>query len=185
MEQDIEIWKDVVGYEGSYMVSSVGRIKSIDRITNNPLQDNCILKGRIMKQGANIHGYPNSCFCKNNIKKTKSIHRMVAQAFIPNPENKPQVNHIDGNKKNNRVNNLEWNTSSENLLHAHRTGLKKNSDKQRQSARDTFSKKVINIVTGEIFDSVKIAAEANGIKKKTLSCYFTGQNPNKTNLRYL
>lgn len=103
-----EIWKDVVGYEGLYQVSNLGRIKRKDHILYKTLR--------------NYYGVK---LCKNNIKCFKYIHRIVAQAFIPNPENKSQVNHIDGNKLNNCVDNLEWVTRSENTKHAYKIGLEK------------------------------------------------------------
>jgi hypothetical protein len=114
-----EIWKDVKGYEGLYQVSNLGRIKSIIR------------KGKILSNKS--HRYISVIFYKNKLRKNIRVHRLVAGAFIPNPENKPQVNHIDGNKKNNNVNNLEWNTQLENIRHAYRTGIKSNKPKQKLS----------------------------------------------------
>lgn len=102
-----EVWKDIEGYEGLYQVSNFGRVKS--SYTNR------FLKGRKSPQG-----YLLVNLCKNNIASGKTIHRLVAQAFIPNSENKPQVNHIDEDKTNNMVSNLEWMTSKENLNHGTR-----------------------------------------------------------------
>jgi len=109
-----EIWKDIKGYEGIYEVSNLGRVRSIPR-------NGTINKTKILSP-ALIHGYYSLCL-RNKNKKMHRVSRLVAQAFIPNPENKPEVNHIDGNKKNNVVCNLEWNTASENMLHAFKTGL--------------------------------------------------------------
>jgi hypothetical protein len=176
MEQVEEIWKDVVGYEGLYQVSNLGAIKSISYKGKSKI--------RLMAIMVNAHGYNKASFSKEKCIKNVVIHRLVAEAFIPNNDNKPTVNHKDGNKLNNHVSNLEWATYLENNIHALSSGLRKPSDKQKQSAKDTFSKKVINIVTGEIFDSITIAGKMNNIKNKTLSCYLTGQSPNKTNLRY-
>lgn len=99
-----EIWKDIEGYEGLYQVSNLGRVHSLYR--------NIILKGFIDQDG-----YRLVTIYKNNTKSNKTIHRLVAQAFIPNPENKSHVNHIDEDKTNNRVDNLEWMTAKENINH--------------------------------------------------------------------
>lgn len=107
-----EMWKDVIGYEGLYMVSNLGKILSIKR--------NVILKSSI-----NHKGYCYVVLSKHSKQKCVRIHRLVAEAFIPNLENKSQVNHIDCNKQNNCVTNLEWVTNSENQLHAWSNGLQK------------------------------------------------------------
>jgi hypothetical protein len=105
-----EIWKDVVGYEGKYQISNLGRIKS--------------LKGtqKIKKSTINNRGY-RLTLLGYKPRKSFYIHRLVAQAFIPNPNNYPQVNHIDGNKLNNCVDNLEWCSQLDNIRHAYRNGL--------------------------------------------------------------
>ena len=106
----MENWKDVPGYEGLYQISNLGNVKS--------LYSNKILKPSIDK-----YGYTRFSATKDKIQKTLIIHRLVAKLFIPNPNNLPQVNHKDGNKKNNCKNNLEWCTDSDNKKHAYKTGL--------------------------------------------------------------
>ncbi len=108
------VWKDVVGYEGLYKVSNTGVVRSMKRHVN-------------LKPGLTKFNYHHVGLYKDGKTKTSRVHRIVGIAFIPNPENKPQINHIDGNKINNHVSNLEWNTASENLYHALATGLRPSS----------------------------------------------------------
>lgn len=121
MNVDIEIWKDIEGCEGLYQVSNQGRIGSYKvRATTNTRDSIFILKPYI---GNN--GYSCQMLKHNRIQKNHSIHRLVAKAFIPNPENKPCVNHLDGNKLNNNDWNLAWVTYSENEIHSYRVLNKK------------------------------------------------------------
>lgn len=107
----VEIWKPVVGCEGFYEVSSMGRIKSLHG------------KGRFIKLQINRSGYWASGMIMNGKKVFKSVHRLMAIAFLENPENKPAVNHKNGIKTDNNLDNLEWCTFSENTIHAIKTGL--------------------------------------------------------------
>jgi hypothetical protein len=110
-----EIWKDIPGFENLYQVSSLGRVKSLPKHTNNQFSNK-----EIILKPVKSNNYLNV-----NLKgKIIGIHRLVAITFIPNEENKPQINHKDGNKQNNIISNLEWCTASENILHAYKTGLK-------------------------------------------------------------
>lgn len=112
----LEIWKDVIGYEGIYQVSNTGRVKRIGEYTN---QYGSIGKcERILKPGKKDNGYLFYNLSVENHTKIKYAHRAVAEAFIPNPLNKPTVNHIDGDRTNNAVENLEWNTYLENNIHS-------------------------------------------------------------------
>jgi hypothetical protein len=121
-----EIWKDILGFEGIYMISSFGNVKSMDRQIRQVRADGSVrithYKGRILKQITNRLGYL-MIMLSNGNKKNCSVHRLVALAFIPNPENKSDVNHKNGVKTNNKMDNLEWATHSENMKHAHNTGL--------------------------------------------------------------
>ena len=111
-----EIWKDIPGFENLYQVSNLGRVKSLPKPTNNQFS----MKEIILKPVKFSNGYLNV-----NLKgKFIGVHRLVALTFLENKNNLPIVNHKDGNKTNNNINNLEWCTASENLSHAYKTGLK-------------------------------------------------------------
>lgn len=115
----VEVWKDIPGYEGRYQASNLGNILSLHyKGTNTP---------HLLKQSFSHDGYPRVNLCNGSYKSVKKyfVHLLIARTFIPNPENKPQINHIDGNKKNNCVDNLEWVTCKENIFHAINTGLRK------------------------------------------------------------
>jgi len=117
----VTVWKEVKGYEGLYEVSNQGHVKSLDRFDR--LGRKC--KGQVLKQALFKNGYLYVCLYKDGSpKRSFQVHRLVAKSFIANPENKPQVNHIDGDKTNNSTDNLEWSTRSENMRHAIVTGLK-------------------------------------------------------------
>ena len=114
-----EIWKDVVGYEGKYQVSNKGRVKGLDRILKR--KDGTLFrrKGQILSQCKNTYGYPHVSISS----KTIVVHILVAKAFIPNPNNYREVNHISGIKTENMVENLEWCTNTYNINHAYSNGL--------------------------------------------------------------
>lgn len=120
----MEIWKDIKGFEEYYQVSNYGNIKSLTRFDG--IRER---QGQEIKQSLKYNGYLQVGLRKNSERKFYSVHRLVAIHFIDNPENKPQVNHIDCNKQNNNINNLEWATSKENLHHAKINGLRNNMPK--------------------------------------------------------
>ena len=117
-----EIWRDVKGYENEYSVSNSGKIKSKVRIYN---YNNLSVQRdkQILNPSFDINGYFVVGLCKNGFMRTIKVHRIVAIGFLQNPNNLPEVNHIDGDKSNNKVENLEWSTSRDNKLHAFRLGL--------------------------------------------------------------
>jgi hypothetical protein len=120
-----EVWKDISGYEGLYQVSNMGRVKSLERIVSPRKQGQRIAHEKIKQSKHTKDGYLEVTLCKNCKPKSIRTHRLVAHAFCENPFNKAEVNHIDGNKLNNRADNLEWVTSSENQIHAYKLGLQK------------------------------------------------------------
>lgn len=125
-----EDWVDISGYEGLYQVSPLGKVRSLDRSTDQlnafGTRSKHTYKGRVLKPRAAKNGYLYVHLCKEGRKATKKIHRLVAETLIPREEVGLEVNHCDGNKLNNRVSNLEWCTSRDNKLHAISTGLKSN-----------------------------------------------------------
>lgn len=126
MEEEIEIWKDIVGYEGLYQVSSFGRIKNLGRPIYQKNGITKYLKVRIYNHDKPMNSkgdYHRMWLIKDNITTVIPVHRLVCSAFHPNPENKPFVNHVDCNRYNNHYKNLEWVTSKENAVHAYNNGL--------------------------------------------------------------
>ena len=123
---EVEEWRDVQGYEGLYLISNLGQVQSLGRVRsqrNVYTEITRVYTGKILSQRIGKAGYQYVNLYSLDKRTTKKIHRLVAEAFLENPENKPQVNHIDGNKLNNTVTNLEWNTSKENIVHGYNIGL--------------------------------------------------------------
>lgn len=162
-----EEWKDIHGYENTYQVSSLGRVRSL-RYRNTD-------KTKILKISFFRTGYARVSLQKNRRSVSKLVHRLVAEAFIPNPENKPQVNHINGDKSDNSIKNLEWMTNSENINHYWRK--MKNKPYRLSSGRhnDWQWKKVKCVETGEIFPTIASAAKSIGVCDKAISQLL--QNP--------
>lgn len=155
-----ELWKDIEGYEGYYQISNKGRVMAMPRVikTKSGITRNC--SGRELAKNKTDVGYYYVSLSKNRIRKNHRINRLVAIHFIPNPYNKPEVNHIDGNKANNNVENLEWVTGQENKYHAVYTGLRK----------PTYGMKPVRCITnGKIYPSVSEAGRRLNVDDSTIS----------------
>ena len=148
----MEEWKDIPGYAGLYQVSNLGRVKSLR-----------FNKERIMKS-TNSHGYQSIELCVNNVRFITGVHRLVAMAFLPNPQNLPEVNHKDRNRSNNCVDNLEWVTQSENVAHAYRHGVLPRSTYQNQPNQITIK----DIKTNTEYFSIREAARQTKHKRDTI-----------------
>ena len=160
-----EIWKDIKGYEGLYQVSNLGRVKSLPRLMFNG-KGYFMSKEKILKLGT-ANGYKRVTLCKNNEQEPFLVHRLVAEAFIPNPNNLPQVNHkIDDfeHRSDNRVENLEWCTAEYNSNYGtHNEKISKaTKGKKRESMKgdkNPSARKVKCVTTGEVFNTMKEACE--------------------------
>lgn len=178
MINQFEVWRNINGYEGLYQVSTLGRVKSLDRKIKhikNGKDYFTIQKGKLKALRPGDDGYLDVGLYKNNKAKFYSVHRLVAETFIPNPKNKPTVNHKDGNKQNNRVSNLEWATCKEQMEHASKTGLlnyrKINPEKynpisianiQKWNMSGNNCKKVECIESGLVYSSIREACKLIG-----------------------
>jgi len=175
-----EIFKDIKGYEGLYQISNLGNVKSLERLIIKKNNRNNIKKTTINKSHICDTGYYAIRIKKGNISKMFKVHRLIAIAFIPNPENKPQVNHIDGNKLNNDISNLEWCTNKENAIHAYKNKL---SNPCTKIALENRMLKVIDTSNGVVLNSIKDASKYCGYSRSHLSAMLNNTKTNKTTLK--
>ncbi len=168
-----ERWKDIEGFEEQYQISSLGRVKSLERYVKNNLCGEVLQEGRMMSIQSFSDGYQYVTLWKDGKRRSHSMHRLIAAAYIPNPENKPEVNHKDGIKTNNYETNLEWVTSSENKIHAHKTGLTNNSKgMEHRNAKFTDDQiRWIRRLRGKVTNS--LLAKIYGVDKSTISNILT------------
>ena len=158
-ELAIEIWKDVVGYEGHYMVSDLGRVKSLKRKVPHSFSGHITMPNRILSQKRRERGDLEVNLAKEGIHISSAVHRLVAIAFISNPEKLPEVNHKWGKVMDNRVTELEWISSSDNKIHSYQIlNRRKPNTKGEKNPRFAY---FLNIQTGIFYTYSEIANHLN------------------------
>lgn len=159
----MECWAWIPGFEGLYQVSTRGRVRSVDRWVTDKTGRKQFIKGKILKPRRTRHGYFLVTLCRDGKKLQVLVHRLVAETFIPNPENKPQVHHRNEQKDMNFVENLSWASAKENVNFG--TGIK------RRAASQSMPVEAIDPNTGEVlkeFPSM-MEAERNGFSASKIS----------------
>lgn len=164
-----EIWKDIPEYEGLYQVSNFGRVKGLKREVSCRWNNNKKLSEKHLKTLTYKVGYEYIYLSKNGIRVRYKVHRIVAKTFIPNPENKREVNHKNGIKSDNMVTNLEWVTSRENQLHAFKNGLQVAKNGKEHHLSKTVLKMTLLGSIVSIYDNVRIAALENNTSQSSIA----------------
>lgn len=174
-----EVWADIPSYESLYQVSNKGKIKSL--IKERQIQEekfflDNILNGPFVSQYFNPDGYKICRLVKDGVAKTFLVHRLVGFGFVENPLNKPEINHKDGVKYHNWAGNLEWSTSSENTLHAHRTGLLVNPKGEKAHNSKLSNEQAL---------AIKASLESSRLLSKRYNVSRTTIDRIKAGLRYI
>lgn len=176
------MWKQISGYENVYEINENGDLRRVG-------------SKNLIKKQVRKDGYLQYQLSYQGKRKSKKIHRLVAETFIPNPNNYSVVNHIDGNKKNNYYKNLEWCTATENNTHAWEIGLHKATERQRLSAQNTIKdnqkmaweknkRKVVCLNTQQTFDSIKEASEIMGVQRSKITLVCQGKQKSTKGLTF-
>ncbi len=186
VNETIEIWRQVPGYEGIVEISSLGRARSCIRVSVSKIGVARMMPFRNLKGSPTDEGYLTVTIGSDGRSKTLKLHRMVAMAFIPNPENKPHVNHKNGIKTDNRLINLEWNTSSENTTHSYKY-LGRQSYFADNYNRENKSRPVYCPTLSVSYYSVRDASRELGISTTMISAVCNGDYTHTDGLtfRYL
>jgi hypothetical protein len=188
----IEIWKDIKDYEGLYQVSNLGRIKSLERYKDNHGTKQ-LIPSKMKSTRKDSQGYLLLDLYKDNKSKTVRVHRLVAEMFIDNVENKETVNHIDGNKENNCIDNLEWATYKEQNNHFYKNNLKseENISKAIKAMNKALSKRVRCLNDNKEYVSASDAARTIGISPSLImrccrgKSKMAGKDENMNPLRWI
>ena len=159
----MELWKNIKGYEGLYQVSNLGRVRSLDKVTRHGHR----LKGKVLCLNEGEKGYITIRLQIDGVRQAFNVHRLVAEAFLDNPNNLPCVNHKDEDKSNNSVNNLEWCDYSYNNTYG--TRIKRRLNK--------VQRKVVDLRTGIIYESIKKAQDFTG--DQNVGAYCRGKYKSK------
>ena len=175
----MEEWRAIDGTDGKYEVSNTGKVRSVNYKNSGKTQE--------LKPAADPKGYMKTMLKIKGKWKTVKVHRLVAEAFIPNPKGLPQVNHCDGNKENNRIDNLEWATNKDNAHHAIEHGLFTNSYKATHEANNRRKKKVIAIDSNgnsHIYESQSEAARELNVNRRHVQLVLKGERKQTGGYRF-
>lgn len=168
----MEVWKIL---NDNYEVSNKGQVRSISRVIKSTFGGEYIKEGRILKQNDNGQGYLQVMLCNNGINRSERVHRLVALAFLPNPEKLPKVNHKDTNKKNNTVENLEWCTQLFNVQHAKTAGLMIKGETAVNSVLNEEKVRDIKMLIKAGCSNSELA-EVFNVHRGTINCIRIGRN---------
>lgn len=180
-----EIWKDIPGYEGLYLISNFGNAKRIERLQFTSKRKPRVIEEGFLKPCFGRAGYLRISLSSERGRVKMYLHRAVGLAFISNPLSKKEINHKDGIKTNNNVSNLEWCSHRENVIHAIKTGLKiykspTNEQLKKISGLNNHqTKMVMCTITGELMSGLE-ASKRSGVPRSTLYGWLNGERPNKS-----